>query len=1156
MQQLSLWAAGDIAHAPTGERGLIVHRASRTESLAARLMHNLARSRPANPLQPQRIVVAHAGLGRWLLGEFARDTSRGKGIAANFELIPPWKWLELTARTVLGDEDLIGGAYRRELLRWHVFAALAHERDAQLADYLRDADGERRRYQLAEHLAGVFEQYLIYRPDWIVDWERGAQRDDWQANVWRRVSAAIAQPHRAQRPARLLRAIERDGDGETQPLHVFGVNHLAPDVLAALRVVALRRCVHVYFPDPCREHWVHFVTRRKQLGAGDDAALYFEVGHPLLAALGRTGQEFCMALDDADAQIERDPGDDAEPPPQAESLLAALQSSVRCAEPELVGVHAREAAASAATAQGESDFKAHLLAMREDASLRVHACHTRLRELEVLRDALLGMLADDPTLAHRDIVVMAPDIAAYAASLPAVFGAAAHYDSDRAHIPWHLADVTLARTHPLMSAFARLLDLGESRFAASEVFDLLDVPALARRFGIDAQARETLERCVRRARIAWGLDADMKQRFSGAAIAQNSWQFGFDRLFAGAIAGDAAAGVFADVLPVEGISGSVAEAVGNLDQLLDTLRDMRNAFVHARPLAAWSNWLLDRLDALFRVDFADAEEIGALDALRRALASLKTQGEAAGAVPLPWSVMRDAVRDALGNASERQPFLLGGVTFCGLVPQRAIPFRVVCVLGMNEGEFPRTSQDLGINRMLAAPRRGDRQTRSEDRYLFLEALMSARSHLHISFLGESVRDGKRCNPAAPLAELLQFLDEQHDVARDAQLPRPWLVRHPLQPFDLRYYDRLDPQRDPRLFSYVHAFAGMPRDAAPAAAFLPAAPMQLTDTSGDNDVSLAALRRFWRNPAKSSLRDLAGISLAAADDDAWPDREPLEARTDRRERVELKLLLDALLGGNAIPESAPPRLALSGMLPAGAAGHIAYDEARACAAAMLAVARPLLGTGLRRSSQAIDVDLGADVRLSGVVEDLLHNADGATFLFAARASREAHFGDLVPLYIDYAALRLAGVPVRVCFVENDKNAKSAPPVRQPALLAAIAAQDDGRLRDGLRQLVEISRSARAQPPLFLPDTAWKWASETASNRPRAARLAWLGDRAKSGERNHSPGYAGLLARELDLLDPASSAHARFVAVVQRVSNVLDPQRQVLLREDSSAGRRVS
>jgi exodeoxyribonuclease V gamma subunit len=1146
--------------------GLIVHRGSRTERLADVLAQQLEAQRPANPLAAQTIVVAHPGLQRWLLGHFAqRGGPQGShGIAANYEMILPWQWFERTARRVLGDEALVGGAYRHELLRWRLLMALPALKAPEVNAYLAGDDAARRSFQLAEHLAGLYTQYLIYRPDWILAWEQSGQpQHDWQAVLWRQLQAGIHRPHRAQRSAALLQALAANPQPADAPLHVFGISHLPPDLLQALQASAQHTPVHLYFPDPCREYWSDLRSRRFQLSqAGDPEALYYEIGHPLLVALGRIAQDFCITLDECDAIEERDELDEAEPLPDATSLLARLQSSIRCLQPELAGATVREQVAAGAVAA------ALLPALRIDASLRVHACHTRLRELEVLKNTLLRCLADDPALQHRDIVVMAPDIGAYAPYLAAVFGEPAQYRNDPLHIPWHLADVGLARAHPLMSAFAQVLDLADSRFTVSEVLDFLDVPAVARRFAIDAGGRDALERWLRRARVAWGLDAEMKAAAGAAPTAANSWQFGLDRMYAGLILGQDAGVDLLDgrlldgILPLDGVWGGAVEALGQLDRLLDELRHARDAFAQPRSLAAWSQWLLERIDALFLADLRDDAENNALDALRRLAAGLGHQAAETGIhEALPWSVVREAVRGALDAVPERQAFLLGGVTFCGLVPQRSIPFRVVCLLGMNEGEFPRPGNDAGLNKILAQPRRGDRDTRSEDRYLFLEALMSARDVLHISYVGEGVRDGKPRNPAAPLAELLQFLDERHGIAGNDEADRPWRIRHPLQPFDARYYERDAaglPRHDPRLFSYDPAFLAAPATEAgphfltPTVAVAPTAPV--------GDIPLAALKRYWRDPAKDALLRGHGISLQALDNAGWPDREPLETGLDRIERIDHRLLFAALADNNSkLPDEPPAWLAHSGMLAGGAIGAQTWAQLKDSLQPMLDAARErFAGSAAQPAAQAIDLDLGGGLRLTGVVDRVFHGADGNLLWFDIRPGRAADLKDLLGFYIDWACLELAradgSAPVQAALLEQVRRTRGGNSVllaQATGMLDTILAQDRDQLRHGLRRLIETYQVAEQQPLLFFPRTALAWAAGKPEDRLAKAEAAWAGDGFNQiGERDYAPGYAALLSRGLELFDVDTPAHRAFVAATELVCGVLDPDHTTLLKCEES------
>ncbi|NYE30605.1 exodeoxyribonuclease V gamma subunit [Rhodanobacter sp. K2T2] len=1154
--------------------GLIVHRGSRTERLADTLAELLEAERPPHPLTAQTVVVAHPGLKRWLLGRIAHRPSPhgGHGIAANIEMILPWQWFERVARRTLGDEALIGGAYRSDVLRWRLLMALPTLGSAEVSAYLAGDDAARRGFQLAEYLAGLYTQYLTYRPDWILDWEQHPAKHarDWQAALWRQVQQTINRPHRAKRSGALLDALQTDGHRDSTPLHVFGISHLPPDVLAALQACALHRPVHLYFPDPCREHWVYLRRQRFLLERQNDPdALYFEVGHPLLVALGRIAQDFCLTLDDCDAIDERDALDEAEPLPGETSLLAQLQSSIRCLQPELVGESIREAI------DGGESAEDVLPALRNDASLRVHACHTRLRELEVLKNALLRALADEPSLQHRDIVVMAPDIGAYAPYLAAVFGEQAQYRSDPRHIPWHLADVGLARAHPLMSAFTQAFDLAESRFTVSEVMDFLDVPAVARRFGIDRGSRDALERWLQRAHVAWGLDAEMKEDVGAAATDANSWQFGLDRLYAGLIVGrdsDVSTDtvdsrpdgqisgdiLLDDILPLDGVAGGAVEAIGQLDRLLGELRAMRQAFGSTRSLAAWSQWLLERIDALFLADMRDEAENSALDTLRRVAASLGSQASETGlGTPLPWSVVREAVGGALDAVPERQAFLLGGVTFCGLVPQRSIPFRVVCLLGMNEGEFPRPSKDAGLNKIIQQPRRGDRDTRSEDRYLFLEATMSARDMLHISYIGEGVRDGKPRNPAAPLAELLQFLDEQHGVADDEDVDRPWCIHHPLQPFDARYYERDAqgrPLHDPRLFSYDEAYLATP-SAASIPRFLPMSDFIANPddreraSSADvirHDVSLASLKRYWRDPVKNALLRGHGISLQALESASWHDREPLETGLVRIERIEHRLLFDALAGGaTELPAEPPAWLSRSGLLASGAIGAEAYRRQRASLQPMLQHARDKFADGMARpATQAIDLDLGDGVRLAGTIDRVFHATNGGLLLFDAKPVGSVGLREALAMYIDWAALRLSSnEPLQAALLASTPSGK----IVDSPLLDPIVANDTDALRVGLRRLIDLAHAADRRPLLFFPKTALAYALSAPDERIYRTAAVWEGnDFSGMGERDYAPGYAALISRGVDLFDEKGAAYQAFVAATKAVCDVLDPSHRLLFK----------
>lgn len=1093
--------------------GITVFRASRLEALLEPLDHLLGLQPPASPLVPQTVVAAHPGMRQWLAGALARQRGPG-GIVANLDIVLPSTFLDSLAREVLGEGAVSPRGWRREALRWHLHALLERPADATLRAALDGPDAALRRFQLADRLARIYTQYMAYRPQWLRDWaagKRGFAEAGFHPALWKALRARLgADLHRGERLAALTEALRagRPAPQADEPLHVFGIGHLAPAELAVLQALAAQRPVVLYVPDPCREFWAGLRTdaaRLRELArapySDENEAFFLDQGHPLLAAWGRLGQHFMLQLQELEAKLDlRHFRDEAGADVPPANLLGAVQESLRRLDPALASVDDRAPATRLA-----------------DASLRVHGCHTRLRELEVLHDALLRARADDPTLEPADIVVMAPDIGAYLPVLPAVFGPAGEAGGP---LPYHLADVPVARASSLLTGFRRLLALPASRFTAPELLDFLGQPDVARRLGLDEDALDALGRWLGDARAAWGLDPGFRAALGVPAREEHTLAWAMDRLLTSFLHGDESfepVHHLADgsaVAPVPGVAGGPALTLGALDHLLQQLAGLRADAAAQLTAGEWARRLEDRLDALFQPDLSDAAARDAMDLLRATLRALAAEPRDAGVdPPLAFAVVRRWLEEKLDAVPARQRFLAGGVTVCGMVPQRAIPFRVVAVLGLNEGEYPRNDADAGLDPIRQAGLRqlGDRDTRSDDRYLFLETVMSARERLHLSYVAREVRDDSERNPASPLAELMAVLPP----AVEGEASPPWRVDHPLQPFDARYFDGADP----RLFTFDASQAGHVGGTAGAARLLPAdAPPPQHEPC---EVSLDALRRHYRDPARHLLAGRLRARLDALDELALAEDEPLEPRLDVFDRAARGLCVAALSDPSVdLDEMPPEHLVLGGVLPAGALGARAWreeaDRARALvtAAAARADAAALFQPTLAPLAEApaLRRQLGR-FTLTGEASGV-RERDGALWVFETfphrKTEAELGFGDVVPLYLTWALLRLApenvNRRVRLCALLpkggtpwqdavnawDDHFAAAGNDLRE-TLLAGLAT--------GVLALLEQATRPPTHPAWYFPATA-------------GAALAGKGvEDAWERERGYAPGYARLLGRGL-------------------------------------------
>ncbi|WP_251973045.1 exodeoxyribonuclease V subunit gamma [Sphaerotilus microaerophilus] len=970
--------------------GLLVLHGNRLEWLLDTVLAWL-QAQPLAPLETETVLVQSNGIAEWLKMSLAARA----GVCAATRVELPARFLWRLYRATLGRA---GAPARSPLdeapLAWRLMrllpALVAEPGYEPLAQFLQPAGADAsahagpdlsRRWQLAQRLADLYDQYQVYRADWLQAW--GAGRDEligpggqcsplpedqrWQARLWRAVGAELDEAERlgvrSEVHARCVAALhggERPAAALPRRVVVFGVSHLPAQTLQALAALARHAQVILAVPNPCRYHWADIIEGRELLarpqplrhphrGGIDLAQLPLEEAHaqanPLLAAWGRQARDFVRLLDhfDETEAVARQlalPRVDLFDDGPGVTLLQQVQARIRDNAP--LDEHAGMAAELPAG----------------DRSIVFHLAHSAMREVEILHDQLLDLLAlrtgpADPNagkrLAPRDIVVMLPDIEPWAPLIHAVFGR--HAAGDPRRIPYEIADLRARGRRPLLLALEWLLRLDTQRCTAGELRDLLDVPALARRFGLDEAGRAIAARWLAGAGVRWGLDEAHRASLGlGECGEVNTWAFGLQRMLAGYAVGpadEAAAdagvgaggGVWQGIEPYDEVGGLDAAVAGSLAALVDALRCWwQTARIDATP-ADWDTRCRALLGAFFEP--ADEDERLLLGALAEALGRWREDAEAAGYTDeLPLAVLREAWLAGVDEPGLRSRFLAGGVVFCTLMPMRAIPFEVVCLLGMNDGDYPRRSPRADFD-LIAQPsqrRPGDRARRDDDRLLMLEALLSARRQLYVSWAGRSARDNTAQPPSVLVAQLRDYLAAGWGAARLAALT----TEHPLQPFSRRYFEAgTDVEGEaegearaaaPRLFTYAsewrvaHAAAG-----AEAGGSAPLAPAAALDLPAMLPLTLRRLGDWLRQPVAAHLRDRLGVVFAPLEE-ALADDEPM-ALSGLDETILLKALLaarpDAAGGPGEVDSPAAlrrglaaqvQRLARRGELPLGAPGQ--------------------------------------------------------------------------------------------------------------------------------------------------------------------------------------------------------------------------------------------
>jgi exodeoxyribonuclease V gamma subunit len=859
---------------------------------------------PLPPLDTDLLIVESLGVAQWLrvaLSERNKGPGQGGcGVAMGLEAVRPsaFQWRAYWAILPHLPQE---APLEAKALVWRVFRLLDGLVNSghnvvytPLARFLADDHDALKRLQLAENLAELFDRYQTYRGEWLALWENNQDRitlsngttqnlptdQRWQAALWRAIVDDVRKQHQISSPTlglasvhqAFLEAIAKKGtciDKLPSRVVVFGLSALAPQTMAVLKAVAEHREVLIFVHNPCQYDWRDAVAESVSLLPKHPShrprhtripdwppvltpANCHAHAHPLLASWGKTGRDFLAILETVDTAHARAASMgifhdriSRFSPPQTQTLLGQLQTDIL--DSRSLGATQKKWPAVSPT----------------DESIRFHAVHSEQREVEVLHDALLAAFQHDPALQPRQVLVLLPDVEAYLPHIHSVFGR--FFNNDNRFIPFAFADRGVA-TDPLVQALEGLLNLHHARFSASQILAWLDVPAIRKRFGIYSGDRARLHRWIRESGARWGLDKEQRATLDiENAEHSHTWDFALSRMFLGYAVGDQAPQPWQDIEPYDEIGGLEADRLGHLDCFLGALHRTENEQRKGamRTPEAWCAWLDELLNRFFEP--TSRPEAYMLEQLRAALLAWKTRcDEAAFNEELPLARVRSHWLSQVSQEVRGLRFLAGAVVFASLIPMRPVPFRRIYLLGLHDGAFPRAKPAPDFDLMALFPHFADRSRREDERYLFLETLLLARDHIHLSWIGNRIQDNTARPPSVLVGQLQDHLQAGWRLQGGGSLLDALTLHHPLQPFNPLYFNG----KDPRYFSYANEWCVRALPANPAG-FAPLPKRHIADP-----LTVADLVGLLKNPAKTFFQKRLGVYFNH-DDPATEDEEPFE-----------------------------------------------------------------------------------------------------------------------------------------------------------------------------------------------------------------------------------------------------------------------------------------
>ena len=817
-----------------------------------------------NVFTKETVVVQNAGMARWLSMQLADTT----GISANIEYLFPAEFMWKILRIVSSDSDISKESQcTPDTLQYHLMEELSlnYNNYPELHHYIKnhkqdhieekslteDTLDEDAIWQLSVEMAQIFDQYLFFRSEWIEKWEstrgEGIAEKDWQARLWLRCVKDKKLIHWLALQKQFkesLSTIKKEDLPER--VTFFSMPALSPGYLDLLGDLSKKVDIYLYMINPSKDiYWGDILSEKAQTKLSAEELQYAEVGNPLLASMGKQGRDFIQQLIELGecehvSTLTNDFHNTSESRHHF-SLLKYLQKDISTlSQPKEITTYNKA----------------------KDNSIQFNACHTIMREVEVLYDQILDALNTDTSLTPSDIVVMHPDIDVYTPYIETIFS------NSHTRLPYSIADCNPLNALQLIEALLKILKLPDARFDVESVFEVLAYDDIRLKFNLDESQLEKCRKLARISNIRWGVSDKSRVKNRLPDTQEHTWKYALDSLLLGYALGEGSTDKqlfdINNPLPLfayNEIEGSDSQILANLKYFTDIIFGL-TAWADARlSIDLWLDKLKDLINLLF-IESPDTSLI--LESLNNIKKTTELTNFTKG---ISFTIFNKIVKDNLSSISSTEKFLGHGITFCAMVPMRSIPFKLIALMGMNDGEFPRQNKHHSFDRLAEKPRHGDRSKRDEDRYLFLESILAAKSRLIISYIGQSVKDNTDLPPSILVNELLDTLEIYSQVPSEK-----WLTKHPLQAFSSRYFNR-----DSDLYSYAKEYTEINNLAQPPSQIFidkSIAELKKPPEKISKHISLNDLIHFYQSPSRAFLKYHFGIQTFD-EDVVLPIREPFD-----------------------------------------------------------------------------------------------------------------------------------------------------------------------------------------------------------------------------------------------------------------------------------------
>ena len=881
--------------------GFYIYTGNKLEVLAKHKLCKILSEQPLkDPFKQERIIVQSQGMSSWLKLQIADNIP----ICANIDFPFLYSFIkDVLEKTLTPNLSPDIELYTHDVLIWKIFDILPEitENFPELSSYLSGRNLRLKQFQLSEKISYSFDQYEIFRPDILLNWKNNIvenKSNDWQAKIWQKISKYNTS--RSQGFLNFFTSADLS-KLDYERIFVFGITTMPAVYINFFQILGNSGNIdiHFFYLNPCKENWEYNLSQKEEVKVNSllfsrnviNPEDFVERGNPLLSSFGQTGREFFSAiLENTEYSTE-----DCFIETENTTILEQIQNNILKNEP----------AAILPPQQQRND----------DISLQFHNCHNKTREIEVLYDNLLNLIQQDKTIQPGDIIVTTPDISAYEPHIKSVFNRRNKELSDNPILPFSLSDIKIAKNSKVVKSFIKLLEQVNSKYRMSEILDILETCAIREAFNIEDENIDLLRKWADESGMRWGIDAEHRSDLGLPAFEENSITSGLNRLMLGFAMEDTDIIYNDSIIPYNEIEIAESELLGKFSYYLSSLSNLRKTLSNKFSINQWHSILNSVIDDFFESNndtFKDVSFlINVIDSLKESAELAKFETE------VSLDIIKSYITEHIEAETVYEGFLRGKITFCTMLPMRGIPAKVICMLGMNDGEFPRQETKLGFNIINKEIRLCDRSKKLEDKYIFLESILAARKNLYISYIGQSDKSDEIYPPAGPVCELIDYLKQLYGE----KTVQTMILNHKLQAFNSIYFN----SSHENFFSYsaVDCNAARTLMSEKNHSIKIYKELNIRNNGSSSTIELEELINFFKNPCKAFLNQTLNASYPFIDKTETLDTEPFSINSLEKYTLTQKLLETVI--NNNDKKKLYQKLKHSGLLQIGIEGEFYFNN---------------------------------------------------------------------------------------------------------------------------------------------------------------------------------------------------------------------------------------